>query len=51
MIFRKFVLFVSVRKIKDNVVDWYNLILKWEIFNDVGFVIVNNIVNLKISLL
>ncbi|XP_075047970.1 cyclin-dependent kinase 2-interacting protein [Mixophyes fleayi] len=41
----------SARKIKDNVADWHNLMLKWETCNDTAFSAASKIVNLKISTL
>ncbi|XP_069392365.1 cyclin-dependent kinase 2-interacting protein isoform X2 [Paralichthys olivaceus] len=37
------------RKIKDNVADWHNLMLRWEKLNDDGFCVAANIVNIKLS--
>ncbi|XP_053290084.1 cyclin-dependent kinase 2-interacting protein isoform X1 [Pleuronectes platessa] len=39
----------SARKIKDNVADWHNLMLRWEKLNEVGFCVAANIVNIKLS--
>ncbi|XP_072283673.1 cyclin-dependent kinase 2-interacting protein [Pyxicephalus adspersus] len=41
----------SARKIKDNVADWHNLMLKWENLNDSAFGLASKIVNLRVSLL
>ncbi|XP_062974144.1 cyclin-dependent kinase 2-interacting protein [Elgaria multicarinata webbii] len=40
---------VSARKIKDNVADWHNLMMKWETLNDNGFTTATKIVNIKIA--
>lgn len=48
---RKLVLSVSERKIKDNAISWYHLMLKWKTLNDAGFATANNIAKRKISLL
>uniref|UniRef100_A0A3P8W5E6 Cyclin dependent kinase 2 interacting protein n=1 Tax=Cynoglossus semilaevis TaxID=244447 RepID=A0A3P8W5E6_CYNSE len=39
----------SARKIKDNMADWHNLMLKWEKLNDTGFNIITNISNMRLS--
>ncbi|XP_035023355.1 cyclin-dependent kinase 2-interacting protein [Hippoglossus stenolepis] len=39
----------SARKIKDNVADWHNLMLRWEKLNENGFCVAANIVNIKLS--
>lgn len=46
---RKPVLSVSERKMKDNAVSWYNLMLKWKTLNDAGFATANNIANSLLS--
>lgn len=38
----------SARKIKDNMADWHNLMLKWEKLNDTGFNIITNISNMRL---
>ena len=38
----------SARKIKDNVADWHNLMLRWEKLNENGFCVAANIVNIKL---
>ncbi|OCT68403.1 cyclin-dependent kinase 2-interacting protein-like [Xenopus laevis] len=46
---KKPVLSASARKIKDNVADWHNLMLKWETYNNDSFNITSKIINLKIT--
>nr|XP_043903678.1 cyclin-dependent kinase 2-interacting protein [Solea senegalensis] len=39
----------SARKIRDNMADWHNLMLKWDKLNEDGFSVASNVVNLRLS--